>query len=129
MNKTCYGIDTEVAKNFTCIKEDCKNLTGIFNCTNGVCHNITDVFDCKFPNTEGVIKCSGRRGKVTCMEIHGLFDCSKGECKKFKPPYNCDRKCHDIPTRLKNVIILSGDNVRNNSYFTLYVDILPINNS
>lgn len=68
-NKTCYGIDIETAKNFTCIKDDCKNLTGIFNCTKGVCHNITDAFECEFHNREPVIKCSGRRGKVTCMEV------------------------------------------------------------
>ena len=111
MNKTCYGIDTEVAKNFTCIKEECKNLTGIFNCTKGVCHNITDVFECEFHNVDPVMKCSGRRGKVTCMEINGLFSCSKGGCEKIKAPYNCDRRCRDIPTRNKNVILLSGDNV------------------
>lgn len=111
VNKTCYGIDTEVAKNFTCIKEECKNLTGIFNCTKGVCHNITDVFECEFHNVDPVMKCSGRRGKVTCMEINGLFSCNKGGCEKIKAPYNCDRRCRDIPTRNKNVILLSGDNV------------------
>lgn len=111
VTKKCYGLDTEVAKNFTCIKEECKNLTGIFNCTKGVCHNITDVFECEFHNLDPVLKCSGRRGKVTCMEIHGLFSCNKGGCEKIKAPYNCDRRCRDIPTRNKNVILLSGDNV------------------
>jgi hypothetical protein len=110
-NKTCYGIDIETAKNFTCIKDECKNLTGIFNCTKGVCHNITDAFECEFRNTDPVIKCSGRRGKVTCMEIHGMFHCNRGACEKIKAPYNCDRRCLDIPTRNKNVIILSGDRV------------------
>lgn len=108
MNKTCYS---ETTKNFTCIAEECKNLTGIFNCTRGVCHNITDAFECEFVNVDPVIKCSGRRGKVTCMEIHGLFHCSKGACEKIRAPYNCDRRCRDIPTRNKNVILLHGDNV------------------
>ena len=110
-NKTCYGIDIETAKNFTCIKDECKNLTGIFNCTKGVCHNITDAFECEFHNKEAVIKCSGRRGKVTCMEINGMFHCNRGACEKIRAPYNCDRRCLDIPTRNKNVIILSGDRV------------------
>ncbi|KAG5682940.1 hypothetical protein PVAND_012258 [Polypedilum vanderplanki] len=111
VTKKCYGLDTEVAKNFTCIKEECKNLTGIFNCTKGVCHNLTDVFECEFHNLDPVLKCSGRRGKVTCMEINGLYSCNKGGCEKIKAPYNCDRRCRDIPTRNKNVILLSGDNV------------------
>lgn len=110
-NKTCYGIDIETAKNFTCIKDECKNLTGIFNCTKGVCHNITDAFECEFHNKDPVTKCSGRRGKVTCMEIHGMFHCNRGACEKIRTPYNCDRRCLDIPTRNKNVILLSGDRV------------------
>jgi hypothetical protein len=110
-NKTCYGIDIETAKNFTCIKDECKNLTGVFNCTKGVCHNITDAFDCEFHNKDPVLKCSGRRGKVACMDVHGMYHCNRGACEKIRTPYNCDRRCLDIPTRNKNVIILSGDRV------------------
>lgn len=110
-NKTCYGLNIETAKNFTCIRDECKNLTGIFNCTLGVCHNITDAFECEFHNTDPVVKCSGRRGKVTCMEINGMFNCNRGACEKIRAPYNCDRRCLDIPTRNKNVIVLSGDTV------------------
>ena len=108
MNKTCYS---EATKNYTCIQEECKNLTGIFNCTRGTCHNITDAFECEFVNLDPITKCSGRRGKVTCMEIHGLYTCSKGACERIRAPYNCDRRCRDIPTRNKNVILLHGDNV------------------
>jgi hypothetical protein len=111
VNRTCYGIDTETAKNFTCIKDECKNLTGMFNCSKGVCHNITDAFECEFHNTDPVVKCSGRRGKVTCMEIHGMFHCNRGACERIKAPYNCDRRCLNIVTRHKNVILLSGDRV------------------
>lgn len=110
-NKTCYGLNIETAKNFTCIRDECKNLTGIFNCSLGVCHNITDAFECEFHNVDPVIKCSGRRGKVTCMEIHGMFNCNRGACEKIRAPYNCERRCLDIPTRNKNVIVLSGDTV------------------
>lgn len=119
-NKTCFGIDIETAKNFTCIKDECKNLTGIFNCTKGVCHNITDAFECEFHNKDPITKCSGRRGKVTCMEIHGMFNCSRGACEKIKPPYNCDRRCLDIPTYRKNVILLSGDRVTLSKCSTAY---------
>jgi hypothetical protein len=48
---------------------------------------------------------------VTCMDIHGLFNCNKGACEKIRAPYNCDRRCREIPTRNKNVILLSGDKV------------------
>lgn len=73
--------------------------------------NITDAFECIFHNTDTPLKCSGRRGKVTCMDIKGLFSCSRGTCKRIKSPYNCDRRCVDIPTRNKNVILMNGDKV------------------
>lgn len=40
-----------------------------------------------------------------------MFNCNRGACEKIKAPYNCDRRCLDIPTRNKNVILLSGDRV------------------
>ncbi|XP_059476854.1 uncharacterized protein LOC132197529 [Neocloeon triangulifer] len=110
-NKTCYGIDQENAKKSRCIADDCKNLTGTFNCTMGTCINITDAFECVFAETETPLKCSGRRGKITCIEMDGLHDCNRGTCGKIKTPYNCDRRCVDIPTRNKNTILLSGDKV------------------
>lgn len=110
-NKTCYGIDQENAKKVRCIADECKNLTGTFNCTLGECINITDAFECRYQETGQELKCSGRRGKINCIEIDGLQDCDRGTCKKIKTPYNCDRRCLDIPTRNKNVIILNGDRV------------------
>ncbi|KAF4525707.1 hypothetical protein B566_EDAN011499 [Ephemera danica] len=109
-NKTCYGIN-ENAKKSRCIVDDCKNLTGTFNCTKGTCINITDAFECMFTETEAPLKCSGRRGKITCIAMDGLHDCNRGTCAKIRPPYNCDRRCVDIPTRNKNVILLNRDNV------------------
>lgn len=110
-NKTCYGIDQENAKKARCIADECKNLTGTFNCTMGMCINITDAFECVFHNTDSPMKCSGRRGKITCIDIDGLFSCSRGTCRKINRPYNCDRRCIGIPTRNKNVVLLSGDKV------------------
>ena len=110
-NKTCYGIRQENVKKSRCIADECKNLTGTFNCTDGTCINITDAFECFFSNTETPLKCSGRRGKINCMALDGLYDCDKGICERIRTPYNCDRRCVDIPTRNKNVIILSGDRV------------------
>ncbi|XP_055373175.1 uncharacterized protein LOC129606714 [Condylostylus longicornis] len=110
-NKTCYGIDQDRADKARCIMDECKNLTGTFNCTEGQCLNITDAFECIFHNTGESLKCSGRRGKITCMDIKGLFSCNRGTCKKIRTPYNCDRRCVDIPTRNKNIVILSGDKV------------------
>jgi len=110
-NKTCYGIDQENAKKYKCIADECKNLTGTFNCTMGTCINITDAFKCEFTNTDPALKCSGRRGKITCIEMDGLQDCHRGTCERIRTPYNCDRRCVDIPTRNKNTILLSGDKV------------------
>lgn len=76
-----------------------------------MCINITDAFECVFHNTDEPLKCSGRRGKITCIDIDGLFSCSRGTCRKIRTPYNCDRRCVDIPTRNKNVVLLSGDKV------------------
>ncbi|CAI6365174.1 unnamed protein product [Macrosiphum euphorbiae] len=109
VNKTCFGFDPENAKRYTCIRDECKTLTGTFNCTDGVCINITDAFRCEFRNTEPPLKCNEYRGKITCMAIAGLNSCLRGECSRILEPYNCDRRCVDIPTRNKNVIVLSGD--------------------
>lgn len=109
VNKTCFGFDPENAKKYTCIRDECKTLTGTFNCTEGVCINITDAFRCEFRNTEEPLRCNEHRGKVTCMAIGGLNSCVRGLCSRILEPYNCDRRCVDIPTRNKNVIVLSGD--------------------
>lgn len=109
VNKTCFGFDPENAKKYTCIRDDCKTLTGTFNCTEGVCINITDAFRCEFRNKEKPLQCNVHRGKINCMAITGLNSCNQGECSRILEPYNCDRRCVDIPTRNKNVIVLSGD--------------------
>lgn len=110
-NKTCYGIDQNNIRKYRCKQEECKNLTGTFNCTAGSCINITDVFDCVFHDTGDSLNCTGNRGKINCMDIEGLNTCTKGICAKIYEPYNCDRRCVDIPTRNKNVILISGDRV------------------
>lgn len=88
-----------------------QNLTGTFNCSSGTCINITDAFECIFKETDPPLKCSGRRGKITCIDLDGLYSCNRGICERIRTPYNCDRRCVDIPTRNKNIIILSGDKV------------------
>ncbi|XP_030762310.1 uncharacterized protein LOC115887120 [Sitophilus oryzae] len=109
--KFCYGKDQEVAKKNRCIADECKNLTGTFNCTTGNCIDITDSFECVYRETDPPLKCSGRRGKITCIDLHGLYNCNRGTCERIRSPYNCDRQCGDIPTRNKNVIMMSGDEV------------------
>lgn len=109
--KFCYGKDQENAKRNRCIADECKNLTGTFNCTMGMCIDITDSFECIYKDTDPPLKCSGRRGKITCIDLNGLYSCNRGTCERIRTPYNCDRQCGDIPTRNKNVIMLSGDEV------------------
>lgn len=110
-NRTCYGIDENNVKHYRCKQEECKNLSGTYNCTAGTCIGISDVFDCVFHKTGEPLNCTGVRGKINCMDIDGLNSCSKGICAKIREPYNCDRRCSGIPTRNKNVILLSGDRV------------------
>ncbi|XP_049806396.1 uncharacterized protein LOC126248935 [Schistocerca nitens] len=110
-NKTCYGIDQENAKKSRCIADECRNLTGTFNCTSGECINITDAFECVFKEVGPPLKCSGRRGKINCIDMAGLQTCVRGTCNKILTPYNCERRCLEIPTRNKNMILLSGDKV------------------
>ncbi|XP_065222895.1 uncharacterized protein LOC135847351 isoform X1 [Planococcus citri] len=121
-NKTCYGIDQDNVKRYRCKLEECKNLTGTFNCTTGSCINITDVFECIFHNTEDPLNCTGPRGKINCMDIDGLNTCEHGICSKINTPYNCDRRCVDIPTRNKNVILLNGDRVFLSQCQKVYVE-------
>ncbi|XP_019868511.1 uncharacterized protein LOC109597303 [Aethina tumida] len=109
--KFCYGKDQENAKKSRCIADECKNLTGTFNCSMGMCYDITDSFECIYKETDPPLKCSGRRGKITCIDLDGLYNCNRGTCERIRTPYNCDRQCGDIPTRNKNVIVLSGDEV------------------
>ncbi|CAH0561900.1 unnamed protein product [Brassicogethes aeneus] len=109
--KFCYGKDQENAKKNRCIADECKNLTGTFNCSMGMCIDITDSFECIYKETDPPLKCSGRRGKITCIDLDGLYNCNRGTCERIRTPYNCDRQCGDIPTRNKNVIVLSGDEV------------------
>ncbi|KAK7605479.1 hypothetical protein V9T40_007337 [Parthenolecanium corni] len=110
-NRTCYGIDENNVKRYHCKQEECKNLSGTYNCTAGTCIGISDVFDCVFHKTGEPLNCTGVRGKIHCMDIDGLNSCAKGICAKIHEPYNCDRRCSGIPTRNKNVILLSGDRV------------------
>ncbi|XP_025420033.1 uncharacterized protein LOC112690273 [Sipha flava] len=132
VNKTCFGFDPENAKKYTCIRDECKMLTGTFNCTEGVCINITDAFRCEFRNKEEPpLQCNQHRGKITCMSIAGLNTCDRGNCSRILEPYNCDRRCVDIPTRNKNVIVLSGDRTflsrcDTAAYLPGYVDGEPI---
>lgn len=111
ITKACHGIDKEKVKKHSCIQDECKNLTGTFNCTMGDCINITEVFECRFNETDPAHKCTGTRGKVVCVELDGLFDCNRGRCKRIRPPYMCERKCQDMPTHNKNVILLYADYV------------------
>ena len=111
VNKSCYGIDIENSQNYTCIYKSCQNMTGLFNCTKGVCYNLTDAFICVANNKEPPMNCHARRGHVTCKDIKGIFNCTVGMCERIKEPYNCERRCLDIPTLNKNVILMSGNKV------------------
>lgn len=104
-------MDRDSARKYRCKQEECKNLTGTFNCTSGTCINVTDVFECVFGSTGDPLNCTGPRGKINCMDIDGLNSCAAGICARINVPYNCDRRCVDIPTRNKNVILLNGDRV------------------
>lgn len=56
-----------------------------------------------------------------------MFHCNRGACEKIRPKYNCERRCLDIPTRHKNVILLSGDRVHLSKCSVAYNQTNPAN--
>ena len=109
-DKYCASLDTEVVAKRNC-KEDhkCTRLDRMFRCGKGVCYNITDVYACTYDEAaaEPPLDCKKKRN---CVELDGMFDCDDGQCRKIND-WKCERRCTDIKTAGKNVIVRAGDHI------------------
>jgi hypothetical protein len=82
----------------------------MFQCDDGLCYNISSVYSCSFSDSDAdwpPISCAKKRN---CVELTGMFHCREGMCRRVHS-WNCERKCTDIPTGGRNVVLLSGDDI------------------
>jgi len=100
-----------------CINGECENLNGIFNCTKGPtkvtgevagarCRNLTSVLSCNLTTTDAASVCNER---TACLNLDGLYECITGSCARVRPPYKCEKRCIDIKTGGKSVVVRQGD--------------------
>jgi hypothetical protein len=100
-------------KNILQNENACAKLSGLFICTEGLCYNTTGQLQCTSEKlTEQAMKCSlvtvGTYVVFDCAHIQGIYTCNNGKCFQMKDP-ECNRICFNVPTRNKNVILLSGN--------------------
>jgi len=92
-----------------CHKNQCEFLGGLFNCTKGTCINVTSALTCnKFTSIDKQVSCKRREN---CQALDGFYTCADGFCMRVFEPYTCERRCTDITTRNKNVVISTGDRI------------------
>lgn len=101
----------EIEKTYKCINKSCHNITGLFNCTKGICHDITGSFNCRFRARNKKFQCSAERGRFECAEMNSIVKCQDGKCLSADEPNGCVRKCLNLSTEKRNVVLLSGDDV------------------
>lgn len=106
VTKTCASLDMRSVVKRNC-KEDhqCTQLDKTFRCEEGRCWNITSVYKCRWQEKDPPLNCEKKRN---CVELEGMYDCEKGHCGLIKE-WECERRCADIATPGKNVIVMSGD--------------------
>lgn len=100
-------------KNVLHNENSCAKLNGLFTCSEGTCFNVTGQLQCTSEKlVEHQMKCSmmkiGSEVVFYCSDIVGIYTCNNGRCYQMSDPV-CYRICFNIPTRNKNVILLSGN--------------------
>ncbi|KAG5668451.1 hypothetical protein PVAND_016391 [Polypedilum vanderplanki] len=105
----CNTLDVENTKTYKCILKQCYNISGTFNCTNGLCQDISNFFKCKFRAQNKKLNCSAERGHFICMEMNGIVYCRNGFCLYADKIHGCKRKCKNLITAERNVVLISGD--------------------
>lgn len=88
-------------------------FTGLFICQDGTCFNVTGQLQCTAEKeTEHELKCRmlkiGSYVVFECASVTGIHMCNNGKCFLMHEP-ECHRICFNIPTRNKNVVLLSGN--------------------
>ena len=105
VDKTCATLDTS---SLNC-KDDhqCTRLEKLFICEDGRCRNITSAYSCEWnkEEEEPPVNCEKKRN---CVGLEGKYSCTGGWCSRI-PHWKCERRCIDIPTPGKNVLLMAGD--------------------
>ena len=105
VDKTCSTLDTN---SLNC-KDDhqCNRLNKLFRCENGRCLNITSAYSCQWDEKEAEppVNCQKKRN---CVELEGKYNCVDGWCSRV-PHWTCERRCLNLPTPRKNVLLMAGD--------------------
>ena len=105
VDKTCSSLDMN---SINC-KDDhqCNQLEKLFRCENGRCWNITSAYSCQWDpkEVEPPVNCEKKRN---CVELEGKYSCERGWCSRVGH-WKCERRCLNIPTRGKNVLLMAGD--------------------
>ena len=85
----------------------CTRLEKLFICEDGRCRNITSAYSCQWDETEAErpVNCAKKRN---CVELEGKYSCVEGWCSRI-PHWKCERRCLNIPTPGKNVLLMAGD--------------------
>lgn len=106
VHKSCPTLDRYHLMKKNCKKDhECTQLDKVFRCEGGSCWNITDVYQCTWATKDPDLDCETKRN---CVELEGMYDCHAGKCGKIND-WSCERRCSDIETPGKNVLIMSGD--------------------
>ena len=101
----CPSLDRFNLQKKNCKKDhQCTQLDKTFRCEFGKCWNITDVYSCTWQTKDPELNCEKKRN---CVDLEGMYDCHQGRCGQIHD-WKCERRCADIQSPGKNVIIMSG---------------------
>jgi len=104
----CPSLDRFNLQKKNCKKDhQCTQLDKTFRCEFGKCWNITDVYSCTWQTKDPELNCEKKRN---CVDLEGMYDCHQGRCGQIHD-WKCERRCADIQSPGKNVIIMSGEEI------------------
>ena len=110
--KNCPSLDLNNVQKKNCKKDhECTGLEEIFRCENGQCFNLTAIYSCQWESEDPPLNCEKKRN---CVDLEGMYYCKSGKCSLIHD-WKCERRCADIETPGKNVILMSGNTIINNS--------------
>ena len=66
--------------------------------------NLFHLCSCEWESKDPELDCENKRN---CVELDGMYDCNDGSCGRIHN-WTCERRCSDIDTPGKNVILMSG---------------------
>ena len=115
----CTIIEPYTVRTYNCsIHKECEFLQGMYNCTEGMCKFIDPFFECA---QEGPPKNPNNcKLRDRCSKLTGTYHCSSGACRQLKPKSKkldgkrlkyprCERKCKEVNTKSKNVVLFTSN--------------------